>query len=226
MVENLYFWLLIDKKYIKWAEKPQLVWVPIDFYRWTINEAVIIFVWINWKNCWLKDEYVKMAENLVKDYWVNVFVVGNPQMSRDDPILYLNSAMEFIVDEMENLWYTNYKFYGIGFWGWWYIMCSYMSSTKYSFLFNKMLIINPYLQEDFYEIIHGTSPLACPIIFIQWELDDYFEYNVKLNNFCQIKTAIWDDCQLFTLPWVDHYFTQEWWLELFISLPEKYLFND
>ena len=113
MVENLYFWLLIDKKYIKWAEKPQLVWVPIDFYRWTINEAVIIFVWINWKNCWLKDEYVKMAENLVKDYWVNVFVVWNPQMSRDDPILYLNSAMEFIVDEMENLWYTNYKIYGI-----------------------------------------------------------------------------------------------------------------
>jgi len=228
MPEELSFELPTDKWDIVIPENSPLNYeIAVDFYKWNLNEAVIIIVWKWWTTHGYKDKYVTIASNLVKNHWVNVFVVENPWISWDDPELYFDSAMKFIIDKMEKLWYKDYKFYGMGFSAWGYFMCRCMNGiNSYSHLFKKLLIINPYLQENFDDICHWMMYLACPIIFIQWEYDDYSIYNEKLDKFCRIQTEIWDDFQLFTLPWVDHQFTQKGGLELFISLPEKYLFND
>ena len=54
---------------------------------------------------------------------------------------------------------------------------------------------------------------------IHWEFDVDIFFQPLLKEF----ESKWN---ILVQKWADHQYTQEWWLELFISLPEKYLFDD
>ena len=78
MPEKLYFELPTEKWDMEIPENSPLNYeVETDFYKWNTNNAVIIIVGKWWTTQWYKDKYVTIANNLVINYWVNVFVVEN-----------------------------------------------------------------------------------------------------------------------------------------------------
>ena len=91
MPEKLYFELPTDKWDVELPENSPLNYeVEVDSYKWESDTAVIIIVGKWWTTEWYENKYVTIANNLVKDHWVNVFVIENPWISWDDPELFVS----------------------------------------------------------------------------------------------------------------------------------------
>ena len=199
MSEKLYFELPTDKWDMKIPENSPLNYeVETDFYKWNTNKAVIITI----------------ANNLVTNHWTNVFVVENPWISRDNPELFFDCAMIFIKDKMKEFWYDDFDLAVIWFSAWWHF--TWRFSYKHPEI-KEILLINPVLRVDFEKLKKSLNSFENKITIVQWNKDTDYPFNPLLTQIPKARVVVLD--------WVDHQFSNEWGLDLFISLPEKYLFN-
>ncbi len=215
MLEELYFELPTDTEWMEIPENSPLGYeVGVDFYKWNTNKAVIIIVgkWGTAKG--YENKYVTIASWLVKKYWVNVFVVENPWISRDDPELFFDSAINFVNEKMKYIWFEKYKSFVMGFSAWWHFVWRF--SYKYSEI-EKILLVNPVLRVDFEKLKTALLSFKWWITIVQWNKDTDYQFNPLLSQIINAKIEV--------LEWVDHQFTNDWGIDLFISLPEKYLFD-
>ena len=214
MPEKLYFELPTDKWNAEIPENSPLNYeIEAALYKWNSDTAVIIIVGKWWTTEWYENKYVTIANNLVKDHWVNVFVIENPWISWDDPELFFDSAMKFVIDKMKEFWYDNPKFYMMWYSAGWHF--TWRFSYKYPEI-KKLLLVNAVLSVDFEKLKKWLLTFQWDITIVQWDKDVDFFFHPLLN---QITNA-----NIITLPWVNHIFSNEWWLEMFIWLAEKYLF--
>ncbi len=215
MSEKLYFELPTDKGDLVIPEYSPINYeVEVDVYQWNINEAVVIIVGKWWTTTWYLNKYVSIATNLVDTYWVNVFVVGNPWISWDDPELFMDCAIKFIEDKMCDFWFQNFGMKIMWFSAWWHF--TWRFAYKYPEI-HAILLINPVLRQNFEELKEGLNSFEDKITIVQWNKDVDFPFNSLLSQISKAKLVVLDG--------VDHQFTHEWGLDLFISLPEKYLFT-
>ena len=216
MPEKLYFELPTDKWDIEIPENSPLNYeVEVAVYKWNSDIAVMIIVWKWGSTEWYSNKYVTIWNNLVKDHWVNVFVVENPWISWDDPELFVDCAVKFVNDKMREFWYKDHKTYVMWYSAWWHFLWRF--SYKYPEIV-KMLLVNPVLSVDFFKLQKWLEAFNWEMTIVEWDKDVDFFFNPLLAPFK-------DKATLVVLPWVNHIFSNEWWLETFIWLPEKYLFN-
>ena len=212
-MENLYFELPTDTEWMEIPENSPLNYeVAVDVYKWNINKAVIIIVWKWWTTEWYQNKYITIANNLVFNYWVSVFVVENPWISRDDPEKFFDCAINFVTEKMNEFWFNDFDIDCIWFSAWWHFVWRF--AYKYSNI-KQILLINPVLRVDFEKLKKALNSFSWKIIIIQWNKDTDYPFNPLLEQIARAKVEV--------LEWVDHQFTSEWWLDLFIWLPEKYL---
>lgn len=214
-MENLYFELPTDTEWMEIPKNSPLNYeVAVDVYKWNINKAVIIIVWKWWTTEWYQNKYITIANNLVFNYWACVFVVENPWISRDDPEKFFDCAIKFVSEKMNEFWFANFDIDCIWFSAWWHFVWRF--AYKYSNI-KQLLLINPVLRVDFEKLKLALLSFKWLITIVQWKKDTDYQFNPLLSQITNAKVKV--------LEWVDHQFTNKWWLDLFISLPEKYLLN-
>ena len=190
--------------------------VGVDVYKWDINKAFFVIVGKWGSTEWYKNKYVTIASNITEEYWFNSFVVENPWISWDDPELYFDCAMWFIHEKMKEFWYDNRESYWFWHSAWWHFLWRY--AYKYPEI-SKILLHNPVLRQDFRLLKKWLANFQWEMTIIHWEFDVDIFFQPLLKEF----ESKWN---ILVQKWADHQYTQEWWLELFISLPETYLFNN
>ena len=207
MPEQLYFELPTDKWDMEIPENSPLNYeIETAFYKWNTNKAVVIIVWKWWTTQWYQNKYVTISNNLVDKHWVNVFVVENPWISRDDPELFFDCAIKFVRDKMKELWYNNLDLTVIWFSAWWHF------TWRFSYKYPEIKEILCSIKELKDEL---KNSFENKVTIIQWKRDTDYPFNPLLSQIPKAKVVV--------LEWVDHQFSNEWGLDLFISLPENYL---
>lgn len=203
-----------------WMEIPEFsphaYEVEVAEYKGTTNKVVMIIVWKWGTTSGYQNKYTTIASNLAEKYWAQVFVVENPWISRDDPKLFVECAMNFVEEQMKKSGFDDWEIYGMGhsagahFWG------------RFAHLYpniSKLLLINPVISVNFTKLKKELQAYQGELFLIQWSKDHDFFYNPLLDS---IKT---DKKQVIILEWVNHEFSNEGGFELFLSLAETYLFN-
>ena len=213
--EKLSFELPTDTEWMDLPENlPSNYEVEVDVYKWDIDRAVVIIVWKWWSTEWYENKYVTLANNLLMNYWVNIFVVENPWISRDDPEKFTQCAFNFIDEKMKEFWYPNYKIYAMGFSAWGHFI------WRFSYIYSnieKILLINPVQSVNNTKLIKALNEFKWTWTIIVWDQDPDYFYTPLLEK-------VNSNIKVVTLKWVNHLFSNEWWLETFIWLPEEYLF--
>jgi hypothetical protein len=213
--EKLSFELPTDTEWMDLPENlPTNYEVEVDVYKWNINKAVVIIVWKWWTTEWYSNKYVTIANNLLEHHWVNVFVVENPWISWDDPKKFTQCAFNFIDEKMKEFWYSSYKIYAMWFSAWghfiWRFAYNYQS-------IEKILLINPVQRVNNTILIKSLNKFKWTWTIIVWDKDPDYFYTPLLDK-------VTSNIKIVTLKWVNHIFSNEWWLETFIWLAEEYLF--
>ena len=215
MVEKLYFELPTDKWDLKIPENSPLNYeVEVAVRKWKSNKAVVIIVWKWWSVDWYMNKYWEMTSRLSEKHWVNTFVVENPWISWDNPELFFDCAINFVTKKMNEFWFNDFDIDCIWFSAWWHFVWRF--AYKYSNI-KQMLLINPVLRVDFEKLKKALNSFNWKITIIQWNKDVDYVFNPLLKQIPKAHIVILD--------WVDHQFTLDCWLEMFIWLPEKYLYN-
>ena len=215
MPEELYFELPTDTEWMEIPENSPLGYeVAVDFYKWNINKAVVIIVGKWGTTKWYENKYITISNNLVDNHWTNVFVVENPWISWDNPELFFDCTISFIKKKMKELWYNNFSLSVMWFSAWWHF--TWRFSYKYPEI-EKILLVNPVLRVNFEKLKSALFSFKWWITIVQWNKDTDYQFNQLLSQITNTRVEV--------LEWVDHQFTNKWGLDLFISLPEKYLFN-
>lgn len=210
------FELPTDTTWMKIPEfSPHAYEVEVAEYKGKTNKVVMIIVWKWGTTSGYQNKYITIASNLAEKYGVNVFVVENPWISRDDPKLFIECAMNFVEEQMKKSGFDDWEIYGMGhsagahFWGrFWYLF----PRVK------KLLLINPVLSVNFFKLKDALIAYPWELKIIQWSKDHDFFYVPLLDP---IKT---DQKQVIILEWVNHEFSNDWGFDLFLSLAEHYLF--
>lgn len=214
-MEKLSFELPTDTEWMELPENlPSNYEVEVDVYKWNNDKAVVIIVWKWWTTEWYDNKYVTIANSLVKDHWVNVFVVENPWISWDNPELFVKCAMNFVDNKMEEFWFSNYRIYAMWYSAWWHFIWRF--ACKYPNI-EKILLINPVQRVNNTKLLKALNEFKWIWTIIVWDQDPDYFYSPLLEK-------ITSNIKLITLEWVNHIFSNEWWFETFIWLPEKYLF--
>lgn len=188
--------------------------VEADFYKGREKIVVMIIVWKWGTTQWYQNKYETIANNLVKDHWVNVFVIENPWISRDNPELFFDCAMKFVKKKVKDCRYRRHKIYAVWFSAWGHFVGRF--AYKYPEI-KKILLINPVLRVDFEKLKKSLNTFKWKITIVQWDKDTDYPFNPLL---IQVRRA-----HVMELEWVNHQFSNEWGLETFIEIPEKYLFG-
>lgn len=202
-----------------WMEIPEFsphaYEIEVAEYKGSTNKVVIIIVWKWGTTSWYQNKYITIASNLAEKYWVQVFVVENPWISRDDPKLFIECAMNFVEEQMKKSGFDNWEIYGMGhsagahFWG------------RFAHLYpnvSKLLLINPVVSVNFTKLKKELQAYQGELFLIQWSKDHDFFYNPLLDPIKSEKK------QVIILEWVNHEFSNEGGFDLFLSLAEQYLF--
>lgn len=205
-----------DIKWMKIPEfSPQAYEVEVAQYQGRTNKVVMIIVGKWGTTSGYQNKYITIASNLVEKQGAHVFVVENPGISRDNPKLFIECAMNFVEKQMEKSDFNSWEIYGAGhsagahFWGrFWYLF----PRVK------KLLLINPVLSVNFFKLNDALKAYSWELKIIQWSKDYDFFYSPLLDP---IKN---DQKQVIVLEWVNHEFSNEGGFELFLTLAEKYLF--
>ena len=214
-MEKLSFELPTDTEWMDLPENlPSNYEVEVDVYKWNKDKAVVIIVWKWWSTEWYDNKYVTIANNLVKDHWVNVFVVENPWISRDNPELYIQCAMNFVGNKMKEFWYSDYRIYAMWYSAWWHFIWRF--ACKYPNI-EKILLINPVQRVNNTKLLKALNEFKWTWTIIIWDQDPDYFYSPLLEK-------ITSNIKVIILKWVNHIFSNEYWLETFIWLPGKYLF--
>lgn len=202
-----------------WMEIPEFsphaYEVEVAEYKGTTNKVVMIIVWKWGTTSGYQNKYITIASNLVEKYGVTVFVVENPWISRDDPKLFIECAMNFVEEQMKKSGFDAWEIYGIGhsagahFWG------------RFAHLYpnvSKLLLINPVVSVNFTKLKKELQAYQGELFLIQWSKDHDFFYNPLLDPIKSEKK------QVIILEWVNHEFSNEGGFDLFLTLAETYLF--
>ena len=214
-MEKLYFELPTDKWDLEIPENSPLNYeVEVAVRKWKSNKAVVIIVWKWWSVDWYMNKYWEITSRLSEKYWVNTFVVENPWISWDDPELFFDCAMNFVTEEMNELWFSDFNIDCIWFSAWWHFVWRF--AYKYSNI-KQMLLINPVLRVDFEKLKKALNSFNWKITIIQWNKDVDYVFNPLLKQIPKARVVVLD--------WVDHQFTNNGWLQMFIWLPEEYLYK-
>lgn len=187
--------------------------IDVAHYPGSLHKALLIIVWKWGGTEGYQNKYITIASKIVEKFWFHVFVVENPWISRDDPRLFVDSAMQFVDHEMCELGEEDYELYAMGFSAGghfvWRFAPNYPQVTK-------ILMINPVLSINFSKLKKSLLAFSWISILVQGDLDFDFFYNPLLSQLENTKVVV--------LPGVDHQFTNPWGLEQFIWLAEEYLF--
>ena len=210
------FELPTDTRWMKIPEfSPHAYEVEVAEYKGTTNKVVMIIVWKWGSTSGYQNKYITIASNLAEKHGVSVFVVENPWISRDDPKLFIECAMNFVEEQMKKSGFDDWEIYGMGhsagahFWGrFWYLF----PRVK------KLLLINPVLSVNFHKLKDALITYSWELKIIQWSKDHDFFYTPLLDPVKSEKK------QVIILEWVNHEFSNEWGFDLFLSLAEQYLF--
>ena len=202
-----------------WMEIPEFsphaYEVEVAEYKGTTNKVVMILVWKWGTTSGYQNKYITIASNLAEKYGVNVFVVENPWISRDDPKLFVECAMGFVEEQMKKSGFDDWEIYGMGhsagahFWG------------RFAHLYpnvSKLLLINPVVSVNFTKLKKELQAYQGELFLIQWSKDHDFFYNPLLDPIKSEKK------QVIILDWVNHEFSNEGGFDLFLTLAETYLF--
>ena len=202
-----------------WMEIPEFsphaYEVEVAEYKGTTNKVVMIIVWKWGTTSGYQNKYITIASNLAEKYWSQVFVVENPWISRDDPKLFIEYAMNFVEEQMKKSGFDDWEIYGMGhsagahFWG------------RFAHLYpnvSKLLLINPVVSVNFTKLKKELEAYQGELFLIQWSKDNDFFYNPLLDPIKSEKK------QVIILEWVNHEFSNEGGFDLFLSLAEQYLF--
>ena len=202
-----------------WMEIPEFsphaYEVEVAEYKGTTNKVVMIIVWKWGTTSGYQNKYITIASNLAEKYGVQVFVVENPWISRDDPKLFIECAMNFVEEQMKKSGFDDWEIYGMGhsagahFWG------------RFAHLYpnvSKLLLINPVVSVNFTKLKKELEAYQGELFLIQWSKDNDFFYNPLLDPIKSEKK------QVIILEWVNHEFSNEGGFDLFLSLAEQYLF--
>lgn len=202
-----------------WMEIPEFsphaYEVEVAKYKGTTNKVVMIIVWKWGTTSGYQNKYITIASNLAEKYGVNVFVVENPWISRDDPKLFIECAMNFVEEQIKKIGFDDWEIYGMGhsagahFWG------------RFAHLYpnvSKLLLINPVVSVNFTKLKKELEAYQGELFLIQWSKDNDFFYNPLLDPIKSEKK------QVIILEWVNHEFSNEGGFDLFLSLAEQYLF--
>lgn len=203
----------------RWMEIPEFsphaYEVEVAEYKGTTNKVVMIIVWKWGTTSGYQNKYITIASNLAEKHGVNVFVVENPWISRDDPKLFIECAMGFVEEQMKKSGFDDWEIYGMGhsagahFWG------------RFAHLYpnvSKLLLISPVVSVNFTKLKKELQAYQGELFLIQWSKDHDFFYNPLLDPIKSEKK------QVIILDWVNHEFSNEGGFELFLSLAETYLF--
>ena len=188
--------------------------VEVSVRQWTKKEAVVIIVWKWWTVQGYMNKYGTITNNIAEKHSVNVFVVENPWISWDNPELFFDCAIKFVDKKMHEFWFDDYYISAMWFSAWWHFLWRF--AYKYPVI-KQILLVNPVLRVNFTKLKDALNEFTWKIRIIQWDKDVDFFYNPLLKQIPRAK--------VYTLDWVDHQFSNEWWLEMFIWLPDKYLFD-
>ena len=159
-------------------------------------------------------KYKKIAKNMNKKHGCTVIVASTPELSWMHPIDNFKNIMEYINSYAQE---NNFNDYDVSIFG---NSAGGTFATWYSYQYlqiKKLLIVNPVLNVNthkFKEGLRNFSGESATLVF--GELDQSTYYLPLLENINPlVETLILKD--------VDHIFKDK--IELFIELPEKYLFG-
>ena len=215
MPEKLSFILPTDTEWMDLPDNlPSNYEIEVDIYKWNLDRAVVIIVWKWWTTEWYNNKYVTIANNLVKNHWVNVFVVENPWISWDNPELYIQCAMNFVDNKMNEFWYSDYKIYAMWYSAWWHFIWRFACSYPQ---IERILLINPVQRVNNTKLLKSLNEFTGIWIIVIWDQDPDYFYTPLLEK-------VNSNIKVVTLKWVNHLFSNEWWFETFIWLPDEYLF--
>ncbi len=213
MPEKWYFELPTDKWDLEIHEYSPLNYeVEVDYYKWETDLAIWIIVWKWWSTHWYQNKYITISNNLVKNHGVHVFIIENPWISWDDPEIFFDNAFWYMKNKMKKLWYNSPKFYIMGYSAGGHFVWRF--AYKYPEI-KQLLLVNPVLRVNNKKLLDALKDFRWIWTIIIGENDsDYLFY--------PLLESISPNIKIIFLPWVDHLFSNEWGLETYIELPEKY----
>ena len=157
------------------------------------------------------DKYVKIANNIIKKYNANVFIISIESWNVFDSIL--NEAKYYIDMYYKQLNIKDYSIYLMGT----SAGATIILSQNYNWLnVKKVLAINPVIQFNYNKLINGIEKSTAITTVIMGEKDPSFMYLPLIDNKNKLLSCV-------TYENVDHQFTEHF--DLFLELPEKYLFE-
>ena len=156
-----------------------------------------------------------MAYNIVANYNAQAIIIENPWISRDNPELYFDSAMSYINKKIQELdMDANPKIHIMWFSAWWHFVGRF--AYKYPEI-KEIVLVNPVLRVDFEKLKKSLNSFEWKITIVQWNKDTDYPFNPLLSQIPNAKVEVLD--------WVDHQFSNEWWLEKFVWLAMDYFNN-
>lgn len=176
------------------------------------NHFYVIFVGKWWSVDGYQNKYKRMAYNIVANYNAQAIIIENPWISRDNPKLYFNSAMGYIKNKIQELdMDANPKIHIMWFSAGWHFVGRF--AHKYPEI-KEIVLVNPVLRVDFEKLKKSLNSFEWKITIVQWNKDTDYPFNPLLSQIPNAKVEVLD--------WVDHQFSNEWWLEKFVWLAMDY----
>ena len=213
-VEDLSFELPTDTEWMVIPENsPTAYEVWVRYYNFDDSEkyrhketaeVFLIFVWKWWSLSWYKNKY-DLAAMFAGKRDMSTFIIENPWISRDNPELYFDSAMDFIYKKIrEKKWIEKIEIRATWFSAWAHFLGRF--AYKYPDI-KRVNLINPVLRNDLDEFINWLNNFNPEdrtnwILISQWENDpDYPLHDKieKLKHYIIYRSISWADHQLTNL---------------------------
>lgn len=177
------------------------------------NLGVLIFTGIGGSFDGYKGKYSIIAKNLVEKYGANVFIVSVEGWNVFDVLF--DNVMEMVNSYFQNLNILSYDIYAVGV----SAGATLIVSKAYKFKsIKKVLSINPVIQVNFNQFIDGLERTFAKIFIVFGNKDPSFKFASLLSKYES------DMVKIEIIKNVDHYFSQHF--DVFVDLPEKYLFKN
>ena len=173
--------------------------------------TLVIFTGISGSVDGYNDKYVKIADNVIKKYNASVFVISVESWNVFDSVL--NEAKYYIDMYYKQLNIEDYSIYLMGS----SAGATIILSQNYNWLnVEKVLAINPVIHFNYGKLVNGIEKSTAKTIVIMGDRDPSYMYLPMIDNKNELLSCV-------TYENVDHQFTEHF--DLFLKLPEKYLFE-